>query len=132
MVYPHLLMTNTTIRMIFMATAGLVFCFALAYTVSTITSVSTEFNQVPEARETVYILDTEIPEEVHFTGAEVIGSLYKLNFEDNLQVNIDGVVIRNSKEFSKRQSVLNLTAEYKQTLIFGNEGNVQTIFYNIQ
>lgn len=123
-------MTNTSIQAIYIAISVMLFSIGLAYTVSTITQASAEFNQVQEHERSPYIKKTEIPEEILLTGAQVIGSLYKLSF-DEVTVNINGVVLENAKEFSEKQDYILLNANYKQTFDFNNDGSINTIYYTI-
>lgn len=108
----------------------MLFSIGLAYTVSTITQASAEFDQVQEHERSPYFKKTEIPEEILLTGAQVIGSLYKLSFEE-VTVNVNGVVFNNAKEFNEKQDYILLHANYKQTFEFNHDGSINTIYYTI-
>jgi len=74
------------------ALSALLFAMALAYALSPITSIQKEFEISPGTVDTVYSVQTKIPEEVLFSGAEVISSIYKLNL-DGITVKVNGTTL---------------------------------------
>lgn len=124
-------MTNSTVQAFYIALSLLLFTAGLAYTVSTITQVSAEFDEIQDHERSPYFMETNIPEEILFTGAEVIGSLNKLNFE-GLTVNLNGVLFNNAKEFNDKQHYISTYAYYKQTFDFNTDGSVKTIYFTLQ
>jgi len=129
-VYSQLFMTSSTTQGIFLSFSIVLFLLGLAYTVSTITSSGAAFDTLIEDTHSAFFMETEIPEEIVFSGAEVIGSLYKLNF-DVVTVNLNGIIINTAKDFIDMQHMIVIDARYKQTITHNTDGTTHTIYYSI-
>ncbi|UZN01250.1 hypothetical protein OL548_34425 (plasmid) [Lysinibacillus sp. MHQ-1] len=68
---------------------------------SPITNIQKEFEISPGTVDTVYSVQTKIPEEVLFTGTEVISSIYKLNL-DGITVKVNGITFSTPKDVKEK------------------------------
>jgi hypothetical protein len=119
--HSRLYMKESVTEIIYMWLAATFFIFGLAYALSTITILSAEFDEAKGTEGTTFIKETEIPEEVTYSGAEVIGSLYKLNF-DEIMVDFEGQSIISTKDFNRLQPTIGPTNRYSMNFVSNNDG----------
>ncbi|MCM3390209.1 hypothetical protein LG296_21215 (plasmid) [Ureibacillus chungkukjangi] len=120
-------MTNPIISMYKYVVSLLLFLGALAYTVFSITETQSAFDELP-THQTVYNVQTQIPEDVYWTGAQVVGKLYRLT-EDNVPVVVDGFTYLTDKEVRDNQNLVNLDALYKRKFSFNDKGEIESIYF---
>lgn len=115
------LMNKTVSEAIWFALATLTFSLALAYALTPLFQIQKEFEISPGTEGSVYVKQTEIPEAPLFTGAQIISSIYKLDF-DETTVNVDGNVFERQTDLKTKQSIILPYAEYKQTIQYSESG----------
>lgn len=123
-------MTTTLFNFLKYIFAFSMFLSALAYTVFTTTEVNLGYEEIPNTQ-TVYNVQTEIPKEVYWSGAQVVGKLYRLT-EDNVPVTVGGFTFRTDKDVMNRQQIINLNATYKQDVEFNENGEIEHITFTLQ
>ncbi len=108
--------------------SALLFAITLAYALSPITNIQKEFEISPGTVDTVYSVQTKIPEEVLFSGAEVISSIYKLNL-DGITVKVNGTTFSTPKDVKDKLSYISKYANYSQSITYDTKGKVAYISY---
>ncbi|MEB2280153.1 hypothetical protein LAV73_09105 [Lysinibacillus xylanilyticus] len=108
--------------------SALLFAITLAYALSPITNIQKEFENSPGTVDTVYSVQTKIPEEVLFSGAEVISSIYKLNL-DGITVKVNGTTFKTPKDVKDKLSYISKYANYSQSITYDTKGKVTYISY---
>ncbi|SPU40647.1 Uncharacterised protein [Lysinibacillus capsici] len=110
---------------------GYFFLFAsLAYTVYLGTDVKDAFDDIPTTQ-TVYNVQTKIPEEVLWTGSQLVGKLYRLTEED-YPIQVGSLVFSTDADVEKYQHFISLTSSYKSKVILDNEGTPTKLVFEIQ
>ncbi|MFY0519317.1 hypothetical protein ACOMCU_16040 [Lysinibacillus sp. UGB7] len=109
--------------------SALIFAMALAYALSPITDIQKEFEISPGTVDTVYSVQTKIPEEVLFGGTEVISSIYKLNL-DGVTVKVDGITFSTPKDVKDKLFYISIYANYSQSIKYDTSGIVAYISYD--
>lgn len=110
---------------------GYFFLFAsLAYTVYLGTDVKDAFDDIPTTQ-TVYNVQTKIPEEVLWTGSQLVGKLYRLTEED-YPIQVGSLVFSTDADVEKYQHLISLTSSYKSKVILDNEGTPTKLVFEIQ
>lgn len=107
-----------------------VFLAALTNIMFATTDILSAFDEVPNSQ-TVYNVQTEIPTEVLWSGAQVVGKLYRLT-EDNVPIQVDSTVFNNDKDVMQKQGFINLNAEYQQTIKYNENGEPNLILFTIK
>lgn len=115
------LMNKTVSEAIWFALTTLTFSLALAYALTPLFQIQKEFEISPGTEGSVYVKQTEIPEAPLFTGAQIISSIYKLDF-DETTVNVDGNVFERQTDLKTKQSIILPYAKYKQTIQYSGSG----------
>ncbi|MEK5187120.1 hypothetical protein [Solibacillus sp. FSL W7-1324] len=115
------LMNKTVSEAIWFTLTTLTFSLALAYALTPLFQIQKEFEISPGTEGSVYVKQTEIPEEPLFTGAQIISSIYKLDF-DETTVNVDGNLFERQTDLKTKQSIILPYAEYKQTIQYSGSG----------
>lgn len=108
----------------------IVFLAAFTFIVYEATSAIHHFDELPGSN-TVYTVNTEIPEEILWTGAQVVGKLYRIS-EDEIPIQVGAQVFHNDKDVMRYQAAVPLQAKYKQTIDYDGEGNPEKIIFSIQ
>lgn len=108
--------------------SAFLFVITLAYALSPITNIQKEFEVSPGTIDTVYSVQTKIPEEVLFNGAEVISSIYKLNL-DGITVEVNGVTFSTPKDVKDKLNYISSYTKYSQSVVFDANGEVAYITY---
>lgn len=121
-------MNTSSQNIIKLAFATFVFAIALSYALSSILETQKEFEYSPGTEDTVYSKQTKIPEEVRFSGAEVIGSIYKLSL-DGIAVTVDGIAFNTPKDLKDKQITILKNATYSQIVNFKPDGSIADITY---
>ena len=114
-------MNKTVSEAIWFALATLTFSLALAYALIPLFQIQKEFEISPGTKGSVYELHTEIPQEPLFTGAQIISSIYKLDF-DEYTVNVDGNVFERQTDLKTKQGIIIPYATYNQTIQYTTSG----------
>ncbi len=125
---PRLIMNSTVTSAINFGLSALIFAMVLAYALSPITNIQKEFEISPGTVDTVYSVQTKIPEEVLFTGTEVISSIYKLNL-DGITVKVNGITFGTPKDVKDKLFHISKYANYSQTITYDTKGKVAYITY---
>lgn len=123
-------MTKTTTEAFEFIFAVFIFLSALTNIMFSTTDLITAFDEVPTSQ-TVYNVQTEIPTEVLWTGAQVVGKLYRLT-DDNVPIKVGSIVFNTDKDVMQKQNLINLDAEYKQTITYNQNGEPTIILFSIQ
>lgn len=123
-------MKNSVVEALYLTLSIVAFTLALAYSVGSIISISKEFNYGPGTEGSVYILDTKIPEQVTLSGAELIGSLYKLNFSEQ-EVEVNGIVIESNRDLERKQNLILRNANYIEEIDYDTQGNIKKLNYTM-
>ncbi|MBO0589271.1 MULTISPECIES: hypothetical protein [unclassified Sporosarcina] len=101
---------------------------ALAYTFWSMTEWPDHYKLVPSAA-TVFVEQTDIPEDVPFTGAQVVAKLYQLS-EDNIPIIVDGFLFRTDEDVRLYQgSVVSLRELYEWVVKVDTDGKVSEISF---
>lgn len=106
------------------------FLSSLAYTVFMTTDINNGFKELPTT-ETVYNTQLEIPEEVLWTGAQVVGKLYRLT-ENDYPVVVGTEVFQTDEDVKNKQRFIHLQGLYKLDTILNSDGNIQRIVFTYQ
>lgn len=106
------------------------FLSSVAYTVFLTTDVYKGIAEVPTSQ-TVYNTQLEIPEEVLWTGAQVVGKLYRLT-EDDYPIVVGTEVFETDEDVKNKQRYINLQGNYKSETILGSDGNILRIVFTYQ
>lgn len=122
-------MTRSVTTIMYMGFSGFIFMMALTYALSSITANQDQFEVSPGTEGSVYTKATAIPEEVLFSGFEVMSSLYKLNFEDGITVKVDHLTFSTAKDIKEKIPLISKYAKYSQSFDFSTDGSISTITY---
>ncbi|MED3575057.1 hypothetical protein [Cytobacillus praedii] len=123
-------MTKTISDFINFSFGALMMVTALAYTFWSMTDWPKAYELVPSAA-TVFIEETKIPEEVTWTGNQVVAKLYRLS-EENIPVEVNGRLFQYESEVKQFQSTVPLNALYKKEIKLNKTGNVTKIIFTQQ
>ncbi|USK57796.1 hypothetical protein LIS82_27885 (plasmid) [Cytobacillus solani] len=123
-------MTKTISTFINFSFAALMMVTALAYPFWSMTDWPKAYELVPSAA-TVYIEETKIPEEVTWTGNQVVAKLYRLS-EENIPIEVNGRLFQYESEVKQFQSTVPLNALYKKQIELNETGNVAKIIFTLQ
>lgn len=124
------IMTKTISDFINFSFGALMMVTALAYTFWSMTDWPKAYELVPSAA-TVFIEETKIPEEVTWTGNQVVAKLYRLS-EENIPVEVNGRLFQYESEVKQFQSTVPLNALYKKEIKLNKTGNVTKIIFTQQ
>lgn len=120
-------MNETIMNAIDFAFAVLVTMAALAYTFWSMTDIPDAYELVPSGA-TVFIEDTQIPEEINWTGDQVVSKLYRLT-EEGTPIVVDGRLFQSDLDVMKFQSTIALNGNYKQSMEWDATGKVYKIIF---
>lgn len=120
-------MNETSSNAIFFAFSVLITMTALAYTFWSMTEWSNAYDHVP-SNATVYIEDTQIPEEVKWTGDQVVAKLYRLT-DEGVPIVVDGRLFQSDIDVKKFQSTVSLTGKYQQSIEWDGSGKFNKIIF---
>lgn len=123
-------MTKTVTTYLYMVFSLIVFLAAFTFIVYEATFVINNFDELPGS-ETVYTMGTKIPEEVLWTGAQVVGKLYRIS-EDEIPIQVGAQVFNNDKDVMLYQAAVPLQVKYKQTIEYDADGNPSKMIFTIQ
>ncbi|WP_156422722.1 hypothetical protein [Bacillus sp. FJAT-29937] len=88
------------------------------------------FELVPSAA-TVFIEDTQIPEEVTWSGDQVVAKLYRLSNE-NIPIEVNGRLFQSEADVIQHQNAVSLNARYAKSFVFTHTGRVSKIVFTQQ
>lgn len=123
-------MTKTVSDAIYMVFSLIVFLAAFSLVVYESSGAINNYDELPGS-ETVYTVNTKIPKEVLWTGAQVVGKLYRIS-EDDIPIQVDAVVFQTDKDVMDYQTTVHLQANYKQSIDYDNQGNPVKVSFTIQ
>ena len=123
-------MNNATRSAIWYIFAISIFFSSVAYTVFLTTDVKGAFRHVPTTQ-TVYNEQLEIPKEVLWTGAQVVGKLYRLT-EDDYPIIVGTEVFETDEDVINKQKFIDLQGLYKLETELGPDGKIQRIIFTYQ
>ena len=115
MQYSQFNMNTATFKALGFGFSLVLFTTALGYMIYQSTEIAPSFKELKEANATVFILDTDIPKEVYWTGEQVVGKLYRLTEED-ISIFVNGFEFKTDKEVKENMSLVNLNAYYKESV----------------
>lgn len=117
-------MTKPTVQFFELIFAVFMFLSALVYMLFSTTEAVKSFDELATSQ-TVYNVQTEIPKEILWTGAQVAGKLYRLT-EDAI-VYVDGSAFQTAIDVQNNQKIVDLYANYEQKITVNGEGVVEKI-----
>lgn len=123
-------MTSTIRHSIWFIFGVSMFLSGVAYTVFLTTEVNKGIAEIPTSQ-TVYNTQLEIPEEVLWTGAQVVGKLYRLT-EDDYPIVVGTEIFETDEDVKNKQRYINLQGNYKSETILATDGNIQRIVFTYQ
>ncbi len=123
-------MTSTIRHSIWFIFGVSMFLSSVAYTVFLTTEVNKGIAEIPTSQ-TVYNTQLEIPEEVLWTGAQVVGKLYRLT-EDDYPIVVGTEIFETDEDVKNKQRYINLQGNYKSETILATDGNIQRIVFTYQ
>lgn len=100
---------------------------ALSLTIWTVVEIG-KGSEAVKGRDTVYIERTEIPQEVYWTGAQVIAKMQQIEVDDVI-IDVDGFIFQTEKSVKDYQNVVVLSREYQMTTNIDSSGDVTRIIY---
>ncbi len=106
------------------------FLSSVAYTVFLTTDNNKGYRELPTT-ETVYNTQLEIPKEVLWTGAQVVGKLYRLT-ENDYPIVVGTEEFNTDEDVKNKQNFIQLQGLYKLDTILNSEGNIQRIVFTYQ
>lgn len=125
-----LFMNSTTRSAIWYIFAISLFLSSVAYTVFLTTDVKESFKNVPTSQ-TVYNEQLETPKEVLWTGAQVVGKLYRLT-EDDYPIIVGTEVFETDEDVINKQRFIDLQGRYKLKTELAPNGKIQRIIFTYQ
>jgi hypothetical protein len=123
-------MTKTITAYFQFVFAVLLMVTALAYTFWSMTDWPDAYELVPSAA-TVYIQETKIPEEVTWTGEQVVAKLYRLS-EENIPIEVNGRLYQSEADVKNYQNLVALNGEYRKSMVLDSTGSVSKIILTKQ
>lgn len=99
----------------------------LAHTFWTMTTWPDYFELIPSAA-TVFVEQTAIPEEVPWTGAQVVAKLYQLS-DDEIPIVVDVFLFQSEEDVRLNQHVVLLTDSYTREILINGSGQVTKIIF---
>lgn len=127
---PLFKMFTTNNRFLKYVFAFSMFLTALAYIVFLTTEIHSGFDELPTSQ-TVYNVHTKIPDEVNWTGAQVVGKLYRLT-EDNVPIVVNGMTFSTDVDVMNKQNLIDLHALYNQAVEYDANGKIVKITFTVQ
>lgn len=124
---PVILMNVSTLTMVEFTFAAFITMLALAHTFWTMTTWPDNFELVPSAA-TVYQEQTAIPEEVSWTGAQVVAKLYQLS-DDEISIVVDSITFQSEADVKLKQHLILVTAQYTEEVVINESGEVTQIMF---
>ncbi len=101
---------------------------ALAYTFWSMTIWPDAYELVPSSS-TVFIEETAIPEEVTWSGSQIVAKLYQLSGIDRMPVVVDGFTFSSEEDVRLQQGRVSLSAHYTYETVFDADGNVIRLIF---
>lgn len=120
-------MSHSVVRALELAFSVFVMMAALANVVWSMTAWATSYDYIPTGT-TVFIEDTKIPEEINWTGDQVVAKLYRLN-EENVPIVVDGRLFQSDLDVKTYQSTVSLQGKYKKTIEWDSSGQYSKIIF---
>ncbi|WP_338657282.1 hypothetical protein V6B14_22285 (plasmid) [Sporosarcina psychrophila] len=100
---------------------------ALAYTFWSMTGWPDHFKLVPSAA-TVFVEHTDIPEDVSWTGTQVVAKLYQLS-EDGIPIVVNGFTYQTEEDVRLNQGLVSLNRSYSYQFEIDANGQVSQIIF---
>lgn len=111
----------------YLALSVLITITALAYTFWSMTDWNDSYDYLT-SNTTVYIEDTQIPEEISWTGDQVVAKLYRLNME-GAPIIVDGRLFQTDLDVTNYQSSVSLQKQYTQSIEWDSTGKLYKIIF---
>lgn len=116
-------MMNETIDRTIEFTLGFILMLlSLAYTFWSMTEWASAYEHIPSAA-TVFIEETQIPEEVSWNGNQVVAKLYRLSIE-NILIEVDGILFQTEADVLTYQQTVDLDARYSKVFEMNDSGEI--------
>lgn len=121
-------MTTSTIK-------TLQIIMALFLTMASLTYVFWDMQNWPKSYElvsdaaTVYIEDTKIPNEILWTGTQVVSKVKRLG-DELVPIEVDAITFQTEEDILAKINQIPLLEEYLQEIELNGEGNITKIIYN--
>lgn len=101
---------------------------ALAYTFWSMTGWPDAYELVPSSA-TVFMEETDIPEDVPWTGAQIVAKLYQLSGEERIPIVVDGFTFASEEDVRLQQARIGLTQSYSCETIFTEDGAAERLIF---
>lgn len=123
-----LFMNKSVIGVIELAFASMIFLAALVYMIYQTTDIAPAFDEIAPSQATVYSIQRDIPneEDVAWTGAQVVGKLYRLT-EDDVEIRVNGVSFRTDADVIRLGDTINKYSKYTQSVSYDTNGKMTMI-----
>lgn len=115
-------MNETTDRTIEFVLGLTLMLLSLAYTFWSLTELTSAYEHIPSAA-TVFIEETNIPEEVNWNGNQVVAKLYRLSVE-NILIEVEGILFQTDADVLTYQHIVNLDAKYSKVFELNHSGEI--------
>lgn len=121
-------MNQSTISAMEFIVAILLTMTALAYTFWSMTGWPDAYTLVPSS-DTVFIEETNIPEEVAWTGSQIVAKLYQLSGEERIPIVVGNLTFMNEEDVRLQQSYVSLSNLYLCETKFDADGKVERLIF---
>ena len=96
---------------------------ALAYTFWSMLYWPDHFELIPSSA-TVFVEQTDIPEDIPMTGAQVVAKLYELHADESIPISVNGFTFYTFEDVEENQGIVALDALYRSEVIINGDGKV--------
>lgn len=121
-------MNQATISVMEFVLAIMLTMTALAYTFWSMTVWPDAYELVPSSS-TVFIEETAIPEDVTWTGSQIVAKLYQLSGIDRMPVVVDGFTFSTDEDVRLQQGRVSLSAHYTCETVFDEDGKASRLIF---
>lgn len=125
---PAIPMNHTVYQAMGFILAIFLFLTALAYTFWSMNSWPEAYELVPSSA-TVFIEESEIPEEALWTGSQIVAKLYQLSGEDRIPIVVDGYMFATEDDFNNQLNRIGLSNKYVNKIILNEDGEVERLVF---
>lgn len=101
---------------------------SLSYTFLDMTNWPKSYELVSDAA-TVYIEDTQIPNEILWTGTQVVAKVQRLG-DELVPIEVDAVSFYTEEDVLSKGNQIPLVKEYLQEIELDGKGNITKIIFN--
>ncbi|MGF9975483.1 hypothetical protein [Viridibacillus arvi] len=120
-------MNKSTLDALSISVNILFFVATLSYVVWTYLELPSSFDAL-QGPETVYMEEIKIPEEVLWTGSQVVAKLYRIN-DNEVPITVNGRVFNNDADVMKNQKKVDLKSTYSMKIGYDHDGEISEIVF---